>query len=89
MPGVQVELRDPDQRIVIAKTETDGAGQVTFPDVPIGRYLITASGAGFVLRVMARAIAISAPVGRTVTGTVLLRWRQMGSFRNLAGIRMT
>jgi hypothetical protein len=50
MPGIQVELRDPDQRIVIAKTQTDGAGQVTFPDVPTGRYLITASGPGFVGR---------------------------------------
>ena len=50
MPGIQIELRDPDQRIVIAKTQTDGAGQVTFPDVPIGRYLITASGPGFVDR---------------------------------------
>jgi hypothetical protein len=50
MPGIRVELRDPDQRMVIAKTETDGAGQVTFPDVPVGRYLITASGAGFVDR---------------------------------------
>ena len=50
MPGIQIELRDPDERIVIAKTETDGAGQVTFPDVPIGRYLITASGPGFVDR---------------------------------------
>ena len=50
MPGIQIELRDPDKRIVIAKTETDGAGQVTFPDVPVGRYLITASGPGFVDR---------------------------------------
>ena len=50
MPGIQIELRDPDERIVIAKTQTDGAGQVTFPDVPIGRYLITASGPGFVDR---------------------------------------
>src|SRR5215212_2954102 len=47
MPGVQVELRDPDQRMVIAKTLTDGAGQVTFPDVPPGRYIITASRPGF------------------------------------------
>jgi hypothetical protein len=47
MPGVQVELRDPDQRMVIAKTVTDGAGQVTFPDVPPGRYIITASRPGF------------------------------------------
>ena len=47
MPGIQIELRNPDERIVIAKTETDGAGQVTFADVPAGRYLITASGPGF------------------------------------------
>jgi hypothetical protein len=47
MPGVQVDLRDPDERIVIAKTVTDGAGQVTFPDVPAGRYIITASRTGF------------------------------------------
>src|SRR5215210_3845655 len=50
MPGVEVELRDPGQRIVIAKTITDGAGQVTFPDVPPGRYIITASRPGFVSR---------------------------------------
>ncbi len=50
MPGIQIELRDPDQRIVIAKTATDGAGQVVFPDVPIGRYVITASGPGFLDR---------------------------------------
>jgi hypothetical protein len=49
MPGVS-RLRDADNGIVIAKTETDGAGQVTFPDVPIGRYLITASGPGFLNR---------------------------------------
>jgi hypothetical protein len=51
MSGVEVELRDPDQRtMVIAKTATDGAGRVTFPDVPAGRYIITASGPGFVSR---------------------------------------
>ncbi|HJR59309.1 MAG TPA: TonB-dependent receptor [Vicinamibacterales bacterium] len=50
MPGVDVELRSPDQGIVIARTVTDGAGQVTFPDVPPGRYIITASRQGFVSR---------------------------------------
>jgi hypothetical protein len=50
MPGIQVELRDQDQRVVIAETDTDGAGQVIFPDVPPGRYLVTASGPGFVTR---------------------------------------
>ncbi len=32
------------------RSATDGAGQVTFPDVPIGRYVITASGPGFLNR---------------------------------------
>ena len=47
LPGVQVELRAATDRIVLAKTITDGAGQVTFPDVPPGRYLVTGVRAGF------------------------------------------
>src|SRR4029453_6518993 len=47
MPGVQVELRTSSDPTVIARTTTDGAGLVTFPDVPPGRYIITATGAGF------------------------------------------
>ena len=47
MPGLTVELRDPTQGMVIAKTITDGAGQVAFPDVPEGRYVILVSGSGF------------------------------------------
>lgn len=50
MPGVQVELRDPERKMVIARTMTDGAGQVTFPDVPPGRYIISVSRPGFVDR---------------------------------------
>ncbi|MBA2302582.1 MAG: TonB-dependent receptor [Acidobacteria bacterium] len=50
MAGVQVELHEADGELVIAKTVTDGAGQVTFPDVPPGRYTITASRPGFVSR---------------------------------------
>jgi hypothetical protein len=50
MPGVDVELRDPGLSIVIAKTVTDGTGQVTFPDVPAGRYIISVSGPGFMTR---------------------------------------
>jgi hypothetical protein len=50
LPGVQVELRDPDSRIVIAETVTDGAGQVAFPGVPAGRYIIRASGSGLLAR---------------------------------------
>jgi hypothetical protein len=47
LAGVQVELRATVDRIVIAKTSTDGTGQVTFPDVPPGRYFITGTRAGF------------------------------------------
>ena len=50
MPGVQVELRAPDDGLVIARSLTDGAGQVAFPDVPPGQYIITASHPGFVSR---------------------------------------
>ncbi|MET0164428.1 MAG: TonB-dependent receptor, partial [Vicinamibacterales bacterium] len=47
MPGVQVELRTSSDATVLAKTTTDGAGQVTFPDIPAGRYLIQATRPGF------------------------------------------
>jgi Carboxypeptidase regulatory-like domain/TonB dependent receptor-like, beta-barrel len=48
MGGVDVELRSIDGNLVLAKTVTDGAGQVTFPDVPSGRYLVQATRPGFV-----------------------------------------
>jgi hypothetical protein len=48
MPGMDVELREAEQGTVIAKTITDGAGQVIFPGVPEGRYIIAVSRAGFV-----------------------------------------
>ena len=47
MPGVQVDLRVAGQTVVIAQTLTDAAGQVEFPDVPAGRYVITANRPGF------------------------------------------
>lgn len=50
MPGMQVELRDPERTMVFARTMTDGAGQVTFPDVQPGRYIISVSRPGFVTR---------------------------------------
>ena len=46
--GADVELRSVDGNVVLAKTITDGQGQVTFPDVPVGRYLIRVSRPGFV-----------------------------------------
>src|SRR5262245_48553025 len=47
MPGVLVELRTASDPTVLARTITDGAGLVAFPDVPPGRYIITASREGF------------------------------------------
>ncbi len=50
MPGVQVDLRLAGQTVVIAQTLTDAAGQVEFPDVPAGRYVITANRPGFLAK---------------------------------------
>lgn len=47
MPGVEVELRASVDGTAIAKTLTDGVGQVTFPDVPPGRYYARATRPGF------------------------------------------
>jgi hypothetical protein len=47
MPGVQVELRAALDGLTIAKTTTDGAGQVLFPDIPPGKYILAASRPGF------------------------------------------
>jgi len=48
MPGVDVELRTAPDDTVIARTETDGVGQVNFPDVPPGRYTVRATRPGFI-----------------------------------------
>lgn len=49
MSGVDVEVRQADGT-VIARSVTDGAGQVVFPDIPPGQYVIRASRAGFTSR---------------------------------------
>jgi hypothetical protein len=48
MPGVDVELRAEGDATVLARTTTDGVGQVLFPDIPPGRYLVRAIRPGFV-----------------------------------------
>ncbi|MDQ3212930.1 MAG: TonB-dependent receptor, partial [Acidobacteriota bacterium] len=50
LAGAQVELRPPGNGPVIARSLTDSTGQVTFPDVPPGLYVITTSRAGFLSR---------------------------------------
>ena len=47
IPAVNVELRNVDGNIVIGRTTSDAVGQVTFPDVPAGRYLVRAIREGF------------------------------------------
>jgi Carboxypeptidase regulatory-like domain/TonB dependent receptor len=47
IPAVNVELLNVDDNIVIAQTMSDSVGQVTFPDVPQGRYLVRAVRDGF------------------------------------------
>jgi len=46
--GVDVELYTESDKTVLARTVTDGAGTVSFPQVPPGRYVVRATRPGFV-----------------------------------------
>jgi hypothetical protein len=48
LPGVQAELQTLPDATVLAKSTSDGAGLVTFPDVPPGSYIVEVTRAGFV-----------------------------------------
>jgi len=48
LSGASVELRSLDGNVVLAKTVSDGSGQVVFPAVPPGRYAIQTERSGFV-----------------------------------------
>jgi hypothetical protein len=50
LPGAEVELRAAGGGPAIARSLTDGGGQVTFPDIPSGLYVVTASRSGFIAR---------------------------------------
>ena len=50
LSGVDVELRLTSDPTVLARTTTDGAGRVTFPDVPPGLYVLAATRPGLVSR---------------------------------------
>jgi hypothetical protein len=45
--GAEVELRTSSDLTVLARTLSDAAGLVTFPGVPPGRYVVTATRTGF------------------------------------------
>ena len=47
IPSVKVDLRDVVANIVIAQTISDAVGQVDFPAVPAGRYVVLAVREGF------------------------------------------
>src|SRR5262245_10921849 len=47
IPAVAVSLRNVDGNIVIAQTMSDSVGQVNFPDVPVGRYVVRSVREGF------------------------------------------
>ena len=47
IPAVNVTLTDVDGNVTIAKTTSDGIGQVMFPDVPPGHYVVKAQRDGF------------------------------------------
>ena len=47
VPSVTVSLRSVDGNIVVGQTTSDSIGQVTFPDVPTGRYIVRAVRDGF------------------------------------------
>jgi TonB dependent receptor-like, beta-barrel len=47
IPAVTVELRSVDTNVVVGKTTTDVVGQVVFPDVRAGRYIVHATRDGF------------------------------------------
>ena len=47
IPGVTVELRNADANIRVGQTISDAVGQVTFPDVPPGNYIVQAVRDGF------------------------------------------
>ena len=50
LPGVTVELRSVGDKVAIARSLTDGAGQVLFPEIPPGQYVVATSRPGFAER---------------------------------------
>lgn len=50
LAGVEVELRAENDSLVLARTQTDGTGQVLFTDIAPGRYIVAASRTGFMPR---------------------------------------
>src|SRR5580765_3993492 len=47
IPAVSVVLRSVDRGVAVGTTTSDAIGQVTFPDIPPGRYVIRATRDGF------------------------------------------
>lgn len=50
LAGVTVELRSVSDNVAIARSLTDGTGQVVFPEIPPGQYVVASSRQGFAER---------------------------------------
>jgi hypothetical protein len=48
VPAMNVELRNVDTNVVVARSTSDAVGRVMFPDIPTGRYSAHATRDGFV-----------------------------------------
>ncbi len=70
IPAVNVELHNVDDNVVIAETTSDAVGQVAFPDIPPGRYLIRAIREGFA---DAESTAFNVAAGSTAQVLVEMR----------------
>ena len=47
IPNVNVALRSVDGNVVVAQTTSDAVGELTFPDIPPGRYIVRSTHDGF------------------------------------------
>lgn len=47
IPGVDVELRNLESNVIVGRTTSDAVGQVTFPDISPGKYVVHAARDGF------------------------------------------
>jgi hypothetical protein len=47
MPNAKVTLTDSDKNIAVRTAKTSGAGEFSFPSLPVGRYSVTVEVAGF------------------------------------------
>ena len=70
VPAASVELRSVDRNVAVGQTTSDAIGQVTFPDVSPGRYIVRAVREGFA---NAESVAFDVTPGKTEQVLVEMR----------------